>query len=158
MTKSKHQVMEAIPPPSRYKKALRSTTRESGKWEIAALTICITSYLAIVVVASTRHGKPPPIFPLGVTLNAVVAIFSTLMKTTMLYCASDAISQSKWLWLRRRARSLADVEVYDQASRGPWGALTILRNLRWRYAGFKLILQNSRSCTDGLEIHPSLEP
>ncbi|KAL8846811.1 MAG: hypothetical protein Q9221_008119 [Calogaya cf. arnoldii] len=43
----------------------------------------------------------------------------------MLYCAAEAISQSKWIWFYRQPQRLSDVELYDQASRGPWGALAM---------------------------------
>lgn len=101
-------------------------------WELLALIICIASLLAIIVTVSIRHGRPPPIFPLGITINAAVAIHSTIMKTTMLYCAAEAVSQSKWIWFGREARNLSDVDLYDQASRGPWGALIMLWRVRWR--------------------------
>lgn len=103
-------------------------------WELLALIICIASLLAIIVTVSIRHGRPPPIFPLGITINAVVAIYSTIMKTTMVYCAAEAVSQSKWIWFGQEARNLSDVELYDQASRGPWGALIMLWRVRWRCA------------------------
>ncbi|KAL8903342.1 MAG: hypothetical protein Q9171_007436 [Xanthocarpia ochracea] len=58
------------------------------------------------------------------------------MKTTMLYCAAEAVSQSKWIWFHRRPRRLIDIELYDQASRGPWGALTMLKRVRCRDMSF----------------------
>ena len=100
-------------------------------WELMGLVISTAALLAIIVVVSTHHGKPPPAFPLGVTINAIVAVFSTIVKTSMLYCAAEAISQSKWIWFRQD-RDLVDLELYDQASRGPWGALNMLRHVHWR--------------------------
>lgn len=64
-------------------------------WEDLALVVSISSLLAIILIASTSHGKPVRRLPLGVTLNAAISVFSTIMKTTMLYCTSEAISQSK---------------------------------------------------------------
>ncbi|KAL8924374.1 MAG: hypothetical protein Q9172_002721 [Xanthocarpia lactea] len=55
------------------------------------------------------------------------------MKTTVLYCAAEVISQSKWIWFYRRPQRLSDVELYDQASRGPWGALSMLWRVRWKF-------------------------
>lgn len=101
--------------------------------ELAALLKCVSSLFAIIIVASTRHGKPLPTYPLGITFNAAVAIFSTILKTTMLYCAAEAISQSKWIWFYRQPQRLADMEMYDQASRGPWGSLVMIARIRWRY-------------------------
>lgn len=36
------------------------------------------------------------------------------------------ISQLKWIWFSRRSQSLADVEIYDRASRGPWGSFLLI--------------------------------
>ena len=113
----------------REKERVRDT---SWEWELAAFMTCVTSFAALVIVLSFRNGNPPPNFPLGITLNTVVAIFSTVLKTAMLYCAAEAISQSKWIWFRRKAQPLSDVEIYDQASRGPWGALMMLSRIHWR--------------------------
>lgn len=87
-------------------------------WELVALVISIVSLLAIILIASTSHGQPATTLPLGITLNAAISICSTIMKTTMLYCAAEAISQSKWIWFHRQHQRLSDVELYDQASRG----------------------------------------
>ena len=102
----------------------------SWLWELAALAICTTSLLAMIAVVSISRGNPPHIFPLGIGLNALIAIFSTIMKTTMLFCTAESISQSKWIWFRQ-SRRLSDVQLYDEASRGLWGALMILGGIRW---------------------------
>lgn len=54
------------------------------------------------------------------------------MKTTILFCAAEIISQSKWIWFHRQPQWLSDVGLYDQASRGPSGALSMLWHIRWR--------------------------
>jgi hypothetical protein len=52
----------------------------------------------------------------------------------MLLAVSAAISQFKWLEYQGsgKARSLQDIQVYDSASRGPWGALEMLLYSRGR--------------------------
>jgi Protein of unknown function (DUF3176) len=49
----------------------------------------------------------------------------------MLLVAAEGLSQLKWRWYDR-ASPLKDLLTYDDASRGPWGALTLLWNLRGR--------------------------
>ncbi|KAI4182272.1 MAG: hypothetical protein L6R41_006081 [Letrouitia leprolyta] len=102
-------------------------------WELVALLIAMACLVAIIVTVSTSHGKPLAKLPLGITLNAAISIFSTIMKTTVLFCAAEIISQSKWLWFHRQPQRLSDVELYDQASRGPWGALSMLWQVRCKY-------------------------
>ena len=46
------------------------------------------------------------------------------------------ISQSKWLWYRQEEpRTLQDLQIFDDASRGPWGAVQLLISLRARCVG-----------------------
>lgn len=158
MKKIHDRSSETLPILPRHKKAQGFRAGDqSWRWELVALTTCVTSLLAIMITVSIRHGKPPPSFPLGNTLNAVVPIFSTITKTTMLYCAAKAISQSKWIWLRRKALRLSDIELYDQASRGPCGSLTILARVHWTY-GFWIGSIWVKSFTVGSETGQPLEP
>lgn len=45
---------------------------------------------------------------------------------------SVAISQTQWTWFLRE-RPLHDFQVFDQASRSPWGALVLLRRVGYRH-------------------------
>ena len=67
-------------------------------------------------------------------LNGILSILSTVAKASMLLAVSASISQFKWLRFRNsgKARSLQDIQVYDNASRGPWGALEMLFYSRGR--------------------------
>lgn len=48
-----------------------------------------------------------------------------------------AISQSKWLWYRQtEPRRLQDLQLFDDASRGPWGAAQLILTLRARHLAF----------------------
>jgi len=44
---------------------------------------------------------------------------------------SEAIGQLKWIWFQKEA-ALWDFQVYDAASRGPWGAALLLIKTRCR--------------------------
>ncbi|KAL9043364.1 MAG: hypothetical protein Q9214_003446, partial [Letrouitia sp. 1 TL-2023] len=45
-----------------------------------------------------------------------------------------SISQSKWLWYRQGSpRRLQDLQLFDDASRGPWGACSLIIKLRARH-------------------------
>jgi len=37
-----------------------------------------------------------------------------------------AISQGKWLWLLKKPRALNVIDTFEDASRGPFGSVTIL--------------------------------
>ncbi|KAJ2984678.1 hypothetical protein NUW58_g5933 [Xylaria curta] len=51
------------------------------------------------------------------------------MKTTILLSVSACFSQLKWYYFST-PRRLNDLEIYDEASRGPWGAFLILLQCR----------------------------
>ena len=70
---------------------------------------------------SLHPSSPIPNRPYSMTINSLIAVFSTIMKSAMLLCAAECISQSKWIWFRANEIALTDIEVYDIASRGPWG-------------------------------------
>jgi hypothetical protein len=66
-----------------------------------------------------------PQWPSGITLNTAVAGFSAIIKAALIMPVSEGISQLKFLWFRR-TRTLADLEDFDNASRGPWGSLLFM--------------------------------
>jgi len=61
----------------------------------------------------------------------LVAVYFIVIKAAMVYVLSEGLGQLKWDWFGR-ARPLHHLKTYDDASRGPWGALTLLWRLRGR--------------------------
>jgi hypothetical protein len=66
-----------------------------------------------------------------ITLNAFVAILAAVAKSALILPVSEAIGQLKWLWYKEDSR-LWDFFTFDGASRGPWGALMLLRTTKGR--------------------------
>lgn len=50
----------------------------------------------------------------------------------MLLPVTECISQSRWLWFSQRPQKLINFQTFDEASRGPWGALQLLIRMRGR--------------------------
>ena len=50
------------------------------------------------------------------------------MKAAMLIVVNEGLSQLKWLWFRD-SRRLHDMVAFDEASRGTWGSLKLLRTV-----------------------------
>ncbi len=107
--------------------------REIDWWikELSALLISLSSLLCIILTLRIYDGRPLPDWPLSITINSMVSIFSTIMGMTLLMPLAEGISQAKWLWFRKY-HPLSDMEVYNRGSRGPWGALEMLWIVRWR--------------------------
>ncbi|GKT48240.1 uncharacterized protein ColSpa_08421 [Colletotrichum spaethianum] len=68
-------------------------------------------------------------WPLGLTLNTLIAFLATLARAAFVIPVSESISQLKWLWYRDE-RPLKDFQDFDSASRGPWGSLQLLKTTK----------------------------
>jgi hypothetical protein len=95
------------------------------RYETLSLIASIAAVVAIVVVLCYFDGKPVPDWPVGITLNALVSVLSTISKAAMIAAVASCISQLKWMWFGQ-SRPLRDFELFDDASRGPWGALQLI--------------------------------
>lgn len=72
-------------------------------------------------------GKPPPSWPVGITLNTFLAFFTSLAKMAFMMPIIEGLGQLKWLWyLSPRPKPLIDFQVFDEATRGAYGSLKLL--------------------------------
>lgn len=65
----------------------------------------------------------------NLSLNTLVAILSTFLRASMVAIAASIISQGKWVWYWDEtvpARTLQNLQHFEDASRGIWGALRLL--------------------------------
>jgi hypothetical protein len=110
-------------------------------WWLPELVSSLMSLLClagIIVLAYANTGVPLAMTrrPTGLTLNATLAILSTLNKSLLLVPTSSAIMQDLWLWYSRRGAGrtskLRNLDVADLASRGPRGSISLLFRYRGR--------------------------
>lgn len=94
--------------------------------EILCCTLAIISLIAIVITLRLHQDKPLPQWPLGITINALIAIFGVLLKAGLIVPLSEGISQLKWQWFQKQPRKLIDMDDFDVASRGAWGSFLFL--------------------------------
>ncbi|GKT83889.1 LOW QUALITY PROTEIN: hypothetical protein Ct61P_01739 [Colletotrichum tofieldiae] len=80
-------------------------------------SVSIASVAALAGVLSRFDGQPLPEWPLGLTLNTLLAFLATLARAAFVIPVSESISQLKWLWYREE-RPLKDFQDFDSASRG----------------------------------------
>ncbi|KAF0321768.1 hypothetical protein GQ607_010902 [Colletotrichum asianum] len=93
--------------------------------ESLALLFSISSFMAIVILLSTHNGQVQPDFVDQISINALVAIFSTVLRASVLFIVTEAIGELKWQWMES-PRSLRDMEYFTNAGTGPWGSLKFL--------------------------------
>lgn len=115
------------------KKGPLPTLRE-WKWELLACIFSLACMAAIVAILSTFQGKALQDWnlPGGILPNSVVSIFATLSKSAMLYVLGEGISHLKWIYFQQRGHRVLHMQTFDDASRGPWGSLILIRRIRWR--------------------------
>ncbi|KAF2664059.1 hypothetical protein BT63DRAFT_429586 [Microthyrium microscopicum] len=92
--------------------------------EVLSCVIAVCSLLAIVVILATHEGKPLAT-QATISINSWISIFTAIMKAAIMLPVQEGISQMKWLWFQE-ARPLIQMDLFDSASRGPWGALLLL--------------------------------
>ncbi|KAF2261019.1 hypothetical protein CC78DRAFT_608859 [Lojkania enalia] len=96
-------------------------------WLISA--ICMG---AIVTVLVYLKDKRLPSWPLDLTLNAYIATLSRIASAALVLPVSEGLGQLKWIWFQGHSKKMWDFEIFDNASRGPWGALLLLIRTKCR--------------------------
>jgi hypothetical protein len=100
-------------------------------WEIGAAILSATSVLLIVLILSMVNNEPLESWRLRIQPNSLIAVLTTIGKSSMMVVITSCISQLKWHHFRR-PQNLKHLQLMDNASRGPWGAVVMLFGLRLR--------------------------
>lgn len=106
-----------------------------GWWlEMICCLLSIACLAALIVFLGVYDNQPLPELPSGITVNTVVALLSTIARTAFTIPVAEGLSQCKWNWFKQKPRPLRDLDLFDQASRGPWGSLSLLFRTKGWYA------------------------
>jgi hypothetical protein len=98
---------------------------EIVSWLISA--ICMAAIIAVLVVLKDKPAARWPFDKMGVTLNAFVSVLSRVAGAALLLPVAEALGQLKWSWfIKGDSKKMWDFEMFDNASRGPWGAFLLL--------------------------------
>ncbi|KAI1350086.1 hypothetical protein F5Y01DRAFT_305656 [Xylaria sp. FL0043] len=98
--------------------------------EIFSQVCSVLFLLALIILLSRLEGRSLSTWTIAVAPNAIIAILSIASKASLIYALGQTISQLKWLHLLKEPESLQDLQRYDDASRGPLGALRIFWTVR----------------------------
>lgn len=115
-----------------FAKSKSSTSKRCGNWamEIFSIVIAFGAVASIIGLLARYDGKALPSWPYDITLNALIAVLTTVANTAMAVVLSSGLGQLKWDRVKRGYVPLADMEILDEASRGAWGACKMLWRLR----------------------------
>lgn len=112
---------------------LSRRVRGSSLWlyEMGAIVLSLFFMLAIIVVLKKIDGKPMSSWHMPLSPNTLIAVLSTLSKSAILFVISGCLGQLKWVYFEQRGQRLMDLQVFDDASRGPLRSLWLLMRIRW---------------------------
>lgn len=110
---------------------------KTGSWtfEIISILVAAASVAAIVGVLGRFDGRAVPAWPLDITLSALIALLATLATANLAVPLQSGLSQLKWIRFKAGSAPLTDMEVFDDASRGTWGAIKLLVKARGGFFG-----------------------
>ncbi|KAI2614861.1 hypothetical protein GGR54DRAFT_321220 [Hypoxylon sp. NC1633] len=117
------------------KKAVSLRVRSSWSFEIFTLLISWAAVGAMMGVLAWYNERALPEWPYYITLNALIALLATIATASMSVSLQNGLSQLKWIRFKDAQAPLADMEVFDEASRGTWGALKLLTSARGGFLG-----------------------
>lgn len=113
-------------------------TRCLKNWSVELLCLLLaTSTLTLTTTTLLLlNNKPLSSWRLSISLNAVISALVVATKAALIYTAACCIGQLKWQHFQHslRRRSLYDLKTFDEASKGPLGAIKLvcrLRNISW---------------------------
>jgi hypothetical protein len=95
--------------------------------ELISWLLSAACMAGIVIVLAVYKDKRIPKWPLGLTLNAYISILAKVASAALLLPVSEALGQLKWSWFNKGgSKKMWDFEIFDNASRGPWGSLLLV--------------------------------
>jgi hypothetical protein len=123
---SKHNPEQAKPYFKRACGSIRRCYAIIDSWwilEIVAASLATTAMLSIVLILRMTNKTPLRQWHYSISPNTLISIFDTTAAVTIVFCAGAVIEQSKWIYFRQKARPLKKLELFNEGSRGPLGAL-----------------------------------
>lgn len=99
-----------------------------GSWrlEVISLIASVLSIATIIGVLFHFDGQALPDWPNGISLNTLIALLTAIANATLAAPLSSGLSQIKWIHFKQERRPLTDMELFDDASRGVYGAMKLL--------------------------------
>ncbi|KAI0509150.1 hypothetical protein F5B22DRAFT_649197 [Xylaria bambusicola] len=113
------------------------TLNTGGSWipEIISVVIAFGAVGSMIGVLAKFNGHALPEWPYYITLNALIAVLAAVTASAMNMSLQNSMSQLKWVRFKKSRTRLSDMEVYDEASRGIWGAMKLLFTYRGSLLG-----------------------
>jgi len=96
---------------------------EITSWLVSALC------MGAVIIIYARIGGKEMVH--SEQLLTLVSLFGKIASAALIIPTSEALGQLKWNWFQK-SNAMWDFEIFDKASRGPWGAALLLFRTKGR--------------------------
>lgn len=109
---------------------------ETASWytgwgiEISCLILSVAVLVGIAIFLLEIHGRLLTSWKIIIKPNTILSILSTTFKATVLVSVASSIGQLKWIYLSKKSFGLGQLQIFDDATRGPWGALVFFWKAR----------------------------
>ncbi|RII12102.1 hypothetical protein CUC08_Gglean005193 [Alternaria sp. MG1] len=102
------------------------------RWLLELLSWVFSAFCMASIIGVLIYFKDDPLSKwtladrTGVTLNAYISVLSKMAGAALILPVSEALGQLKWSWFQQNSKRMWDFEIFDNASRGPWGSMLLL--------------------------------
>lgn len=145
---SQHSSSDRSPEKSQYEEPIEQHRRKATKkntfklwWKellsIAFSLLCLAANVAVLASLDQKPYSSWRIARVDATPNTIISILATFTKASLLLPVAEIVVQLKWLYFQARVQRVSDLQIFDDASRGPLGSIRLL----WR-----VNLQVRRTC------------
>jgi hypothetical protein len=101
-------------------------------WEVFTWFLGSAALVAIIVLLVVFGNQPLDHWRLPmIQITTVVTALAQTAMATLIVSVSSCIGQLKWVWFGE-SRTLNDIQVFDDSSRGPAGSSLLLWNFLWK--------------------------
>ncbi|CEN60796.1 hypothetical protein ASPCAL03229 [Aspergillus calidoustus] len=66
--------------------------------------------------------------------TTTISALTTFCSAALMHSVSQFIGQLKWLYFKDGLHKLSHFEIFDEASRGPWGSIFMVTTVKWNLA------------------------
>lgn len=94
------------------------------------MVLSLSSFAASIVLLAVYDGQRVDSWNAPFTLNTFLSILAQTSRTSLAFGVGSSLGQAKWNVFSRRSGNLALFGAFDEASKGPWGSLSLLYHLR----------------------------
>lgn len=98
-------------------------------WSILGSIACM---IGVIVILSRMKDQPLSNWTIILSLNSTIAVLITALKSWAMLAVASCLSQGKWMFFQKKRASLRQLDIFDDASRGPLGAVRLFWALRRR--------------------------